>query len=139
MKYNGKIHIVYDGMWGSCGKGKFAGLLALSKDIDVSVSNNAPNAGHTFVFDDGRKVVVHQLPIGIINPNINYLVLGESSVINVDLLMEEMEKYHDLIGDRKIYIADTAAVVTQEHIEKEKKMRLFATTNNLDFWKKKVI
>jgi len=62
MKYNGQIHIVYDGMWGSCGKGKICGMLARDPklNINVSVNNNMPNAGHTFYFDDGRKVVTHQ-------------------------------------------------------------------------------
>ena len=54
-KFNGKIHIVYDGMWGSCGKGKFCGELALDPklNIQVCVNNNAPNAGHSLVFDNG--------------------------------------------------------------------------------------
>jgi len=124
MKYTGKIHVVYDGMWGSCGKGKFCGHIALDpqKDINVSVCNNAPNAGHTFVFDNGQKVVVHQLPIGIVNQKIKHLVLGEKSVINIDNFINELDHYKDLIGNRKIYICDTAALVLPLHIEREKQI-----------------
>lgn len=121
MRYNGKIHIVYDGMWGSCGKGKFCGELALDPKlkIDVCVNNNAPNAGHSFVFEDGRKVVTKHIPIGFVNKNIPFLVLGESSVIDYDRLVYELEEYKDLLNGRKLYIADTAAVILTEHKDKE--------------------
>ena len=95
MAYSGKIHIVYDGMWGSCGKGKFCGTFARNPkfNIKICVNNNTPNAGHTFVFDDGRKVVTRHLPLGVVNPNIPYLVIGESAGIDVDVLSEELVKY----------------------------------------------
>ncbi len=130
MKYNGQIHIVYDGMWGSCGKGKICGMLARDPklNINVSVNNNMPNAGHTFYFDDGRKVVTHQLPIGIVNPNIKYLVIGESAAIDVDKLIYELDKYSDLIGDRVIYICNTACIVTEEHIKREKQRNKTGST-----------
>ena len=121
MKYSGKIHIVYDGMWGSCGKGKFCGELAFDKslNIQVCVNNNAPNAGHTFVFDDGRKVVTKHIPIGFVNKDIPYLVIGESSVIDFDRLVYEIETYKDILNGRQIYIADTAAVILPQHKQNE--------------------
>ena len=120
-KYSGLIHIVYDGMWGSCGKGKFCGELALDPklNIGVCVNNNAPNAGHSFVFDDGRKLIVKHIPIGFVNKNIPYLVIGESAVIDYDRLIYEIETYKDLLNGRKIYIADTAAVILNKHKEQE--------------------
>ena len=120
-KYYGKIHIVYDGMWGSCGKGKFCGELALDpkNDIQVCVNNNAPNAGHSFVFDDGRKVVTKHIPIGFVNKNIPYLVIGESAIIDYDRLIYEIETYKDILNGRPIYIADTAAVIQDKHKQQE--------------------
>ena len=119
--YNGKIHIVYDGMWGSCGKGKFCGELALDKklNIQVCVNNNAPNAGHSFVFDDGRKVVTKHIPIGFVNKKIPYLVIGESAIIDYDRLIYEIETYKDILNNRQIYIADTAAVIQERHKQQE--------------------
>ena len=120
-KYNGIIHIVYDGMWGSCGKGKFCGELALNPklNIQVCVNNNAPNAGHSFVFDDGRKIITKHIPIGFVNKHIPYLVIGESAVIDYDRLVYEIETYKDLLDRRKIYIADTAAVILDKHKQEE--------------------
>ena len=122
--YNGKIHIVYDGMWGSCGKGKFCGELALDKklNIQVCVNNNAPNAGHSFVFDDGRKVVTKHIPIGFVNKNIPYLVIGESAIVDYDRLIYEIETYKDILNNRQIYIADTAAVIQERHKQQELKV-----------------
>lgn len=120
-KFNGKIHIVYDGMWGSCGKGKFCGELALDQklNIQVCVNNNAPNAGHSFVFDDGRKVITKHIPIGFVNKNIPYLVIGESAIIDYERLMYEIETYKDILNGRPIYIADTAAVILNRHKQQE--------------------
>ena len=119
--YNGKIHIVYDGMWGSCGKGKFCGELALDQklNIQVCVNNNAPNAGHSFVFDDGRKVVTKHIPIGFVNKNIPYLVIGESAIIDFDRFLLELTQYKDILNGRQIYIADTAAVISDKHKHQE--------------------
>ena len=116
-KFSGKIHIVYDGMWGSCGKGKFCGELALDPklNIQVCVNNNAPNAGHSFVFDDGRKVITKHIPIGFVNKNISYLVIGESAIIDFDRLLFELTQYKDILNGRQIYIADTAAVISDRH------------------------
>ena len=120
-KFSGKIHIVYDGMWGSCGKGKFCGELALDKklNIQVCVNNNAPNAGHSFVFDDGRKVITKHIPIGFVNKNIPYLVIGESAIIDYERLLQEITEYKDILNGRKIYIADTAAVISDRHKKQE--------------------
>lgn len=123
MKYSGNIHIVYDGMWGSCGKGKFCGELALNPDLDIKVcvNNNAPNAGHSFVFDDGRKVVTKHIPIGFVNTAIPYLVIGESAVIDFDILVYELAKYKEILNGRKIFIADTAAVISPQNKQNELK------------------
>ena len=120
-KFSGKIHIVYDGMWGSCGKGKFCGELALDPklNIQVCVNNNAPNAGHSFIFDDGRKVITKHIPIGFVNKNISYLVIGESAIIDFDRLLFELTQYKDILNGRQIYIADTAAVISDRHRQQE--------------------
>ncbi len=119
--FDGRIDIVYDGMWGSCGKGKICGEMALNGCYDVCVNNNAPNSGHTFVFENGREVVTRHIPIGVVNPNIKYLVIGEGAVIDPKVLKEEIEKYADLLADRPIYVCDSAIHVIEENIQTERK------------------
>lgn len=117
--FNGTVHIVYDGQAGSCGKGKFVGYLARNLNISVSINNNMPNAGHSFKYDDGKKVVTTHLPIAVVNPNIPYLVIGAGAAIDPEVLKRELKQYADIIGDRKIYIHERAAIVLPKHKQTE--------------------
>lgn len=115
----GKVYVVIDGQAGSCGKGKIVGYLARHKKIDVSINNNTPNAGHTFVFDNGYKVITTHLPIAVVNPNVQ-LLIGAAAGIRPETLLKEIEDYSDLIGDRKIYIHERAFIVTEAHCQIER-------------------
>lgn len=115
----GKVYVVTDGQAGSCGKGKFVGYLARKLDVDVAINHNMPNSGHTFVFDDGRKVITHHLPIGFVNPRTT-LLIGAGAVINPDVLYKELEDYKDLINGRMLYIHERAAIVSEKHIAYER-------------------
>lgn len=117
---NGKVYVVTDGQAGSCGKGKLVGYLARKYDVDVTINHNMPNSGHTFVFDDGRKVVTHHLPIGFVNPRTT-LLIGAGAVINPDILYRELEENKDLLNGRILYIHERAAVVNEKHITFERK------------------
>ncbi len=119
-RYKGIVYIVYDGQAGSCGKGKFIGYFIRTKRIDVSMNNNGPNAGHTFVFDNGRKVVTTHLPVAVVNPSVQ-LLIGPGAFIDPEQLRKELENYKDLLGDRKVYIHERAYIVTEEHKEIERK------------------
>lgn len=116
----GKIYVVIDGQAGSCGKGKVVGFLAREKNADVSINNNTPNAGHTFVFDNGRKVVTTHMPIAVVNQN-TQLLIGAGAAINPETLLNEINQYSDLLGPRKIYIHERAAIVNDSHrlVERE--------------------
>lgn len=119
VKMRGKVYVVTDGQAGSCGKGKLSGYLARKLDVDVTINHNMPNAGHTFVYDDGRKIVTHHLPIGVVNPRTT-LLIGAGAVINPDILYKELEENKDLINGRMIYIHERAAVVFDKHIAFER-------------------
>lgn len=120
--FSGNVYILYDGQAGSCGKGKFVGLFARKFPIDISINNNPPNAGHTFIFDNGKKVVTTHLPIAVVSPNVKFLIIGAGAVINPKLLVSEIKKYKHLIGNRKVYLHKNATIVLPKHrnIELEK-------------------
>jgi len=50
------IDILMDLCWGSCGKGKFAPLLAKRDEYDVVATANGPNAGHTRIHNGQREI-----------------------------------------------------------------------------------
>ncbi|MDD2445412.1 MAG: adenylosuccinate synthetase [Clostridia bacterium] len=119
IKFNGKVDVFYDGQAGSCGKGKFVGTFARKSKVDIAINQNMPNAGHSFVFNNGRRVVTTHLPIAVVSPNVKYLVVGPDAIIDPEILKKEIKIYSDLIGNRKIYIHQNAGIVKPKHKEIE--------------------
>lgn len=115
IKFDGRVDIFYDGQAGSCGKGKFVGTFARKNKVDVAINQNMPNAGHTFVFNNGRKIITTHLPIAVVSPDVEYLVIGPDAIIDPEILNKEIKEYSDLIGNRKIYIHQNAGIVKPEH------------------------
>ena len=116
---NKNISIVIDGQAGSCGKGKISGYLAKKDNFSISTNNWSSNAGHTYIGNDGRKIVVSHLPMAIVNPNTK-LCINAGAIITPEILYREIDEYKDLIGDRKIYIHPRAMIIQEKHRETEK-------------------
>lgn len=115
MMQKGKANIIIDGQWGSTGKGKLAGYLALNNEIDAAVCDFMPNAGHTFVSDPGKSFIVCQLPSSLVNKNC-LLMIGPAAVINVKKLLDEIDQHN--VEDR-LKIHPNAAVITESDIAVE--------------------
>lgn len=75
--------------WGDEGKGKVTDLLARDASLVVRYQGGA-NAGHTVVVE-GRKVVLHQVPSGILNPSA-FCVIGPAVVVDPETLLAEMDE-----------------------------------------------
>lgn len=118
---NKNITIVIDGQAGSCGKGKICGYLSKKDNFLLSTNNWSSNAGHTYVGDDGEKIVVSHLPIAMINSNCK-LVLNAGCIITPEILFAEIRKYKELIRDRKVYIHPRAMIILEKHREEEKRI-----------------
>jgi adenylosuccinate synthase len=79
--------------WGDEGKGKVVDFLSQHMDIDARFQGG-PNAGHTVKFK-GQSVVFHQLPAGILNPEITGLV-GAGCIIDPLVLQKELSLVESL-------------------------------------------
>lgn len=108
------VTVVLDSQAGSCGKGKFIGYLAQADNVDIAINNFMSNAGHTYVSEDGEKVMTQHLPTSLVNFNTS-LVIGPGAAITPSILFEEIIKYSKAIGNRKIIINPRAVVVTDKH------------------------
>lgn len=117
---NKNVTIVIDGQAGSCGKGKICGYLANKENYEYAVDNWASNAGHTFVSNDDNKIVVQHIPISMVNAKTE-LIINAGAVITPEILYNEIEKYKDIIGNRKIIINPRAMIIQKKHIQYEKK------------------
>jgi len=123
----GRVTVVLDSQAGSCGKGKMVGYLALRDKPSVAINNFMTNAGHTFVYDSGVKVMTQHLPTSLVNPT-TMLCIGPGAAITPQTLVDEIDKYKDLIGDRRIYIHPRAMVILPRHAEKERELLRYGST-----------
>lgn len=118
---NKNVTIILDGQAGSCGKGKICGYIAQKDNIEISTNNWSSNAGHTYVKDNGEKIVVSHLPMAMINSNTK-LCLNAGSIITPEILENELIKYKDILGERKVYIHPRAMIIKEKHREQEKQL-----------------
>ena len=73
--------------WGDEGKGKIVDLLAEHADIIVRFQGGN-NAGHTLVVD-GKKIVLHLIPSGILHAG-KLCIIGNGVVVDPEVLIEEI-------------------------------------------------
>lgn len=105
---------VFGLQWGDEGKGKVVDLLLDEADVVVRYSGGA-NAGHTIVVGDER-FALHQLPSGILRPNV-ISVIAPGTVIDPAVLLGEIASLRErglAIGDN-LKISDRAHVVFPYH------------------------
>lgn len=117
----GKVTVVLDSQAGSCGKGKFVGYLAQRDKPEVAINNFMSNAGHTYRDSKYGTVMTQHLPTSIVNPDTG-LYIGPGAVITPSILFDEILKYREIIGDRKVHINPRAMVIKHEHAEREKEL-----------------
>jgi adenylosuccinate synthase len=79
--------IVMGSQWCDEGKGKVVDLLARGAEVVVRFQGGA-TAGHT-IWHGQRKVVLHQLPSGVLTPGCLNLV-GNGCVVDLELLVGEL-------------------------------------------------
>lgn len=110
-----KADVIIDLQFGSTGKGLIAGYLAEKNGYDTVINANMPNAGHTYINDEGREWVHKVLPNGIVSPNIKRVMLGAGSVFDVDRLRKELADSSDIMGGVKLIIHPFACVLDPHH------------------------
>ena len=112
---------VIDGEAGSCGKTKVVGEIATDKSINLgaAITNCMPNAGHTFVDENGRKTVFRNIPVSAVNPNTE-LFIGPGSAIDMEVFINEYEQVSKYLGDRKIYVHEMVPLIEERHKQYER-------------------
>lgn len=112
-----KTWAIIDLQFGSTGKGLLAGALAKRLGATHAVTAWGPNAGHTFVHADGKKDVRTMLANATAHADLDMIMIGPGSVIDVPALEREMgEAGWDT--DR-LMIHDHACVLQPRHVAAE--------------------
>jgi adenylosuccinate synthase len=123
--------IVIGLQYGAEGKGKVIKCLLDSNNYALSVRfNGGPNAGHT-IYKNGRKIILHQLPIGILYDNMSCLI-GPNCVVDMDKLEKELDMVEDFIKPNtiknKLYLSYNAHVILPKHIDEDEKTDKIGST-----------
>lgn len=106
-----KADLIVGIQWGDEGKGKIVDLLAQKYDV-VARYQGGHNAGHTIVVD-GKKIALHLIPSGILNPKaIN--IIGNGVVVCPEALIKEMKQFDDLEG--RLFVSESAHMIMSFHI-----------------------
>ncbi len=125
------IDLIIDLQFGSTGKGLLAGKLAMTNRYDTIMTAWGPNAGHTYIDENGRKFVHIMLANGIVGPAVRRVMIGPGSVLDLDILQREVESCLDIIARNKIsiFVHPHAAVVTnQNRADEQIKMTAIGST-----------
>src|SRR4051794_9703386 len=108
--------VIVGAQWGDEGKGKVVDLYTEFADVIVRYGGGA-NAGHTLVVD-GKKVVTHLVPSGVLHGRGKKCVLGDGMVIDPKALLAEIAelKSHGLLtDDRDLVVSARAHVILPYH------------------------
>ena len=106
--------VVVGAQWGDEGKGKLVDVLAERADWVVRYQGGA-NAGHTVHIGD-KKVVLHQIPSGILNAGVR-CAIGNGVVLDPEKLFGEIDA---LVADGidvtgRLYVSERAHLVMPYH------------------------
>lgn len=111
----GHAALVVGAQFGDEGKGKLVDRLAADADW-VCRMQGGNNAGHTLVIQ-GRKVVTHALPSGIVRPDCR-VGIGAGVVLDPLSLKDEIEKLRGLgvpVTSDRVFIDGRAALILPSH------------------------
>jgi adenylosuccinate synthase len=112
--------LVLGAQWGDEGKGKITDYLM--KDYDICVRfNGGNNAGHT-IYRDGKKIVLHTLPTGILTEG-KVAVIGHGVLVNPIELVQEIKQLQELgysITSKNLKISDKCFTILENHIQTDK-------------------
>ena len=106
------LNVVLDAQWGSTGKGKLCGWIGdqFKEKLAYVCSSFGPNAGHTFIGDDGQPVVFRHLPSSACTTDCPVLLMPDS-VIEVNRLLDEIGFLRLKNRNREVYVHPRAAVI----------------------------
>lgn len=100
-------YVMFDGQFGSTGKGLFASLIGelLPYEFSVFTNNAGPNSGHTAYYGN-TKIVLQQLPMAGVIAHMRgagpHILLNAGAVVSIDQLRNEIGDW--LAGEQKTKI-----------------------------------
>nr|BDT29649.1 adenylosuccinate synthase [Bacteriovorax sp. HI3] len=107
-----KTLAIIGAQWGDEGKGKITDLLSEKCDVVVRYQGGN-NAGHTIIVD-GKKIVLHLIPSGILHPHCAS-VIGHGVVFEPEAFQKELQNVADAgikVTSENLKISENATIIT---------------------------
>lgn len=115
----GKASVIFDGQFGSTGKGLAGAWVGEHNRIDWSVTNASANAGHTSIID-GTPVILFHIPSTWLTAHQHHdtkIYIDAGAIVNLDVLVREIEELG--IEPNQIFVNPNAAIILEEDIAAE--------------------
>lgn len=124
------VDIVLGCSFGDEGKGKVIYSLLNTFPYDLCVRfNGSGNAGHT-IYHNNQKIVLHQVPIGILNQRVANLISSDC-LIHIEKLRQELLNIQNVVGTMgQLFISKSCHIITEDAIEYDNKNNLIGTTGS---------
>jgi adenylosuccinate synthase len=114
------LWIVMGGQYGSEGKGKVSAHITLSENIDVCVRCGGPNSGHSFLTRNDSRLLLRQLPTGVVCPS-SRLLIPAGGLVDLSVLRQEIDEFgldsHRVGIDRNAMIVEGIDQNTERELE----------------------
>lgn len=121
--------VIVDLQAGDTGKGKVCHHLTQipNEYTHVIRYNGGGNAGHT-IYKDGKKIVTHFIPTGIVNGLKS--IIGPGCVLNISKFLKEVQDLEELGVQIKgnLFVDKRVHIITEDHIEEDSKDTEIGTT-----------
>lgn len=115
------LWVVVGGQYGGEGKGKISAFITEQEGIDVCIRCGGPNSGHSFVADDGRTVLLRQLPTGYLRPQTR-LLIPAGALIDLEVLKYELDSLG--LDARRVGVDRNAMIIEGCDKERESQLQL---------------
>lgn len=115
----GKASVIFDGQFGSTGKGLAGAWVGEHNAIDWATTNASANAGHTSIID-GQPVVLFHIPSTWLTARDHgqcRIYINAGAIVNLDVLEREIEELG--IRGHEIFVNPNATIILPEDIEAE--------------------
>lgn len=124
---SGKASVMFDGQFGSTGKGLAGAWIGEHNAIDWCTTNASANAGHTSIID-GEPVVLFHIPSSFLTSRelgFTRIYINSGAIVDLDVLEREVAELG--IPHAQIFVDPNAAVILPEDQEAEKDRSSSAT------------
>lgn len=126
------VDVVVGCSFGDEGKGKVVYNLLKTGNYNLCARfNGSGNAGHTIIYEDGEKIVVHQLPVGILVPHV-YNLISSDCLVDISRLKKEIDELHQRGVDTRgrLFVSKACHIITQECIDYDRQNNKIGTTGS---------